>query len=67
MPKYPPFCHFGTAKTCQIAPTRKFWDVSAETTACGRDDHLILGAELHICARDDPFSFCSPLDFGQKI
>ena len=42
MPKCPPFWHFGTAKTLQSMPTRKFWDVSAETTARGHDDLFLL-------------------------
>ena len=66
MPKCPPFWHFGTAKTCQIMSTRKFWNVSAKTKACGRDDHLILGAELHIRRRDDHF-FALRLILGGKL
>ena len=63
MPKYPPFCDFGTAKTCQIVPTRKFEMFQLKLRP---DDHLILGAELHICARDDPF-FALRLILGGKF
>ena len=45
----PPFWHCGTVKTRQIKLTQKVWDVSAKTTACGRNGpffalalHLIL-------------------------
>ena len=41
MPKCP-FRHFESAKTCLIMPTRKFWEVSAETTACGGDDLFLI-------------------------
>ena len=40
MPKRLSFWHFGTVKTCLIMPARKFWDASAETAACRRNDPL---------------------------
>ena len=56
MHRCPPFWHFGTVRTCQIKLTRKFRDVSAQTTACGRNDlffalHLILGGKLVIYSK----------------
>ena len=60
MPKCLPIWHFETVKTFQIKLTRKFWDVSAQTTACRRDGlffalNLILSGKLDICGRDGPF------------
>ena len=54
------FRHFEQWKHIQSLFTRKFGEVLAQTTACGRDDlffalHLILNGKLGICGRDDFF------------
>ena len=65
---------FSIVKPCEIMVTRKFWEFSTQTTACGREDlffalHLILGRKLDICGRDDLsfFFFALHLILGGKL